>query len=81
MKELPHYFFLSLISLTIKFCSCICFLAKSKQRIRKTILTKAILNIRNSGHPIILEFNLYDRTIEIKTTRSCHKNRHDDQWI
>lgn len=75
------FFFLCLISLTIKFWSCISFLENRKCRIGKTILTKAILNIRNSGHPIILDFNQYDRTIVIKTTRSYHKNRHADQWI
>lgn len=81
-KELPQYFsFFVLFHLMIKFCSCISFLEKSKCRIGKTILTKAILNIRNSGHPIILDSNLYDRNIVIKTTRSCHKNRHADQWI
>lgn len=78
-RTLSIFFFLSLISLTIKFCSSISFLEKGECRMGKTILIKAILNIRNSGYPIILDFNLYYRTIVIKTTRSCHKIRHSDQ--
>lgn len=80
-RTLSIFFFLSLISLTIKFCSSISFLEKGECRMGKTILTKAILSIRNSGHSIILDFNLYYRTIVIKTTRSCHKIRHSDQKI